>query len=116
MTSSSICQIDTVSKVAVNRQHVLLLIQDAERGDALKAELDTVLWMYHDLNEKSILQDSIIVQQKRNLKLCMDGWDDCENIVERQRQDMEEFKAKEKSIKTIGKAVILALLAALIIK
>lgn len=81
-----------------------------------KAELDTMAAMYSDLYKKSALQDSVIIEQKKYLKLCHDGWDDCENMVTKQRQDMEMYKAKEKNIKNIGKAIILALAAALILK
>lgn len=115
-TSSGICQSDTTAKVYVNRWHVLSLINDAEQGDIYRAELDTLAMMYADLHRKSMLQDSVMYEQKKALKLCHDGWDDCENMVVMQRKDMEQYKEQQKNIKNIGKAVILALVAALILK
>lgn len=115
-TSSVISQTDTTSKVAIPRSYVIEMIKDVEQGDIYKAELDTLAGMYAELYSKSQLQDTLIQEQKKTLKICHDGWDDCENIVARQRSDMDKYKAKEKNIKNIGKGIILALVAALILK
>lgn len=115
-TSIGIAQTDTTSKVCISRWHVISLIKDVEQGEMYKAELDTLAAMYFDLHKKSTLQDSVIAMQKDNLRICQDGWQDCESIVAMQKQDMEDYKAKQKTIKNIGKGIILALAAALILK
>lgn len=115
-TSSAICQTDTVNKVAIPRNYVINLIKDVEQGDMYKAELDTLSGMFVELHRKAQLQDTLIQEQKRYLKICHDGWDDCENMVAKQRQDMDKYKQEQKTIKNIGKGIILALVAALILK
>ena len=126
MKSSGICQTGTTTdpghsdiyevQVAVNRWHVLALIKDAEKADQLQAEIDTLYEMYTDLNKKSALQDIVINLQKSNLKVCQDGWQDCESIVSLQKKDMDDLKYRFRKRQKIYQAAIAALAAIIIIK
>lgn len=116
MKFSAICQIDTVNKINIDRVHVLMLIKDAENMDLYKAELDTLSGMYIDLYNKSALQDSLIIEQRRILKICDDGWADCEDIAEMQRREIEDLKYKARRRANIYKGIIIGLAAALIVK
>ena len=126
MTSSGICQTGKTSdpihsdvdgvQIAVNRWHVLELIKDAEKADLLQAEIDTLSGMYIELYKKSALQDSVIQMQKSNLKVCQDGWQDCESIVSLQKKDMDDLKYRFRKRQKIYQAAIAALAAIIIIK
>jgi hypothetical protein len=115
-TSSGICQTDTTKKILVNKCHVVKLIEDVEKGDQYKQELDTLSILYQDLAYKSVMQDSLIERQRGTIKICQDGWEGCESLVAMQKSEIEKMQYRHARVRKLYQAIIIALATGLILK